>query len=523
MIRCVERLPFNPEHVAGPQPDPRRPARRDHQRFSNVVEASQLTVSQACELIKGTLESRVPSPLRIIGQISNLRADGHWYFSLKDASAVLHCVSWATNARKFEFKPKDGDEVVATGHVSHFAPQGRTQLYVTGLQPVGAGALELKFRAMCEELRALGYFDDARKKPLPLLPRRIAVITSSGGAAIHDVLDTARRRCMAVGIVIIDVRVQGEGAADQVARAIRWIDSQHARLGVDAILVTRGGGSAEDLWAFNERIVADAAHECSIPLVAAIGHESDTTVIELVADVRAATPTQAAMRLIPARSELLALVRHHDHRLTVLVRRGVERSRERLNALARQEMFRDPLAVWNRAARSLVASAQRLQHVMRASLLTRRSAVDALAAFLADHRPQIRAAASVNRLAVLEDRLKRVLRARLDFLRETEKHLRRRLAVGGIRLVQSSSSQIDSLERNLACIDPHSVLGRGYSYTQDDRGRLVRSIRDVRSGQRITTRVSDGSIDSTVGAAQPRRLRTSSDSPAQMDLFDLLQ
>ena len=186
---------------------------------------------------------------------------------------------------------------------------------MSNLSPVGDGALAIRFRALCEELRKLGYFEEARKKHLPLFPRRVAVITSAGGAAAADVVTTASQRCKAVGLLIVNVRVQGDGAAREIAHAIRWTDAQHVRLKADAMLVTRGGGSMEDLWAFNERIVADAIFKCSLPIVAAIGHESDTTIAELVADVRASTPTQAAMRLVPSATELCRHMEHLAHRI----------------------------------------------------------------------------------------------------------------------------------------------------------------------------------------------------------------
>lgn len=316
--------PFDPDRALGAQDA--GPLFAAHGR-----PADHITVAEAAELIKRSLERHVPSPLRVIGQVSGLACRGHWYFSLKDESAVLRCVAWSSAARTFGFTPDEGTEVVATGHVSHYGPQGRTQLYVQALEPVGAGALELRFRAMCDELRGLGYFDEARKKPLPLLPGRIAVITSAAGAAVADVTATAAARLPAVGLLIVDTRVQGDGAAAQIARAIRWADANAAALRIDAILVTRGGGSPEDLWAFNEREVADAAFACRLPLVAAIGHESDTTVIELVADVRAATPTQAVMRLVPAGQELARQVDHLEQRLRFLVRRRCEREGERLD------------------------------------------------------------------------------------------------------------------------------------------------------------------------------------------------
>ena len=218
-------LSFDPERALGAEAPP-EPEEKDH-----------LSVTEVNELIKSVLEQGVPSPLTVIGEVSNLSCRNHWYFSLKDDDSVLPCVAWASSARTFGFVPEEGTEVLATGHVSHYGPQGRTQFYVRQLRPVGAGTLELRFRAMCEEPRRLGYFDVQRKRPLPRLPRRIAVITSRTSAAVHDVLATAARRCMAVGLVLVDVRVQGEGSAEQVAAAIRWADANGAALGIDAILV----------------------------------------------------------------------------------------------------------------------------------------------------------------------------------------------------------------------------------------------------------------------------------------------
>ncbi len=432
-------LPFDPDQAKGPEVRSDAP---DH-----------MTVSEVADLIRSTLETHMPSPLRVIGQVSNLSNRKHWYFSLKDEQAVVSCVAWASAAGTFGFVPDEGDEVVATGSVTHYGPQGRTQFYVTRLEPVGAGVLELKFRAMCDELRRLGYFDLQHKKPLPVFPRRIAVITSAGGAAVQDVISTAAERCRAVGLLILDVRVQGDGAAEQVAAAIRRIDADAERLGVDAILVTRGGGSVEDLWAFNERVVADAVHECRLPLLAAIGHESDTTVIELVADVRAATPTQAIMRLIPSADELTGQLDHLDRRLRLLVRRHVERQRQRLDAAARSALLRDPRALVHQAREKLATLAARLG-------------------------------------------------------RATTVHVRRR------------RERTEALGRQLAAVDPHGVLGRGYSYTTTESGALLVSVNDVSDGDRIVTRVRDGSIDSVVGQAAGRRGSGRPVEAPQMDLFE---
>jgi exodeoxyribonuclease VII large subunit len=517
----MSRLPFEPSRAAGGGKSPSgRPARRERKKYGRVTEADHLTVSQLSDLIKTTLEQRIPSPIRVVGQVSNLSAKNHWYFSLKDETAVVQCVAWASSARKFDFSPKDGDEVLATGHVSHFPPQGRTQLYVTALKPVGAGALQIQFEQMCAELRGLGYFDEERKKPLPPFPRRIAVITSASGAAVHDVISTAAHRCRAVGLLIVDVRVQGEGAAEDVARAIRWIDANHLSLGIDAILVTRGGGSIEDLWAFNERLVADAAFRCSVPLVAAIGHESDTTVIELVADLRAATPTQAAMRLVPSAADLLRQIEHLDHRLLFLTRRVVEQARQRLDGVTSHPAFRDPFAILRREEERLRSLERELSRSAASRVVAARARLERLAGGLERLRPHVLMAHRHERLAVLTHRLDQAVRARVhQRLRVAEDH--HRLDVAIRRRIRAAGEHVAAMERELTAIDPRRVLGRGYSYTTDAQGALIRSIRDVRSGDAILTHVSDGTIQSTVGGARRRRRRPGGgDEGGQMDLFD---
>jgi exodeoxyribonuclease VII large subunit len=518
----MDRLPFDPSKARGADAKPGPKARRERKTYSRVTEAEQLTVSELAAVIKSTLEQRIPSPIRVVGQMSNLSVRNHWYFSLKDESAVVSCVAWSSAAKKFGFSPKDGDEVVATGHVSHYAPQGRTQLYVRQLKPVGAGALQIAFEKMCAELRGLGYFEPERKKALPTFPRRIAVITSATGAAVQDVIATAAHRCPAVGLVLVDVRVQGEGAAEDVARAIRWVDREHERLGVDAILVARGGGSIEDLWAFNERMVADAAFSCSIPLVAAIGHESDTTVIELVADVRAATPTQAAMRLVPSNEELGKQVEHLDHRLTFLTRRRLEQAAERLRMLEKHVLFREPRTLVDEARKRLNALDVGLNRIVRSRFAHDRYRFEQLAGRWDRLRPHEILGERHERIAVLADRLERSTRQRIDQrprLRQFERQLHR----AATRHVRQARQRLAAMERELVAVDPRQVLRRGYSYTTDATGQLVRSIQHVHAGDPIRTHVSDGTIDSIVGGSrvrQRRRKPAGTDPSEQMDLFE---
>lgn len=285
-----------------------------------------LTVSQLSRRISTALESGIEE-VTVVGQVNRLSAKKHWYFPLTDGESTIDCVMWASKAPR-DWEPAQGDEVIATGRVGHYAPNGRTQLYVDTLRDAaGKGDLQKAYEALVRELRDLGWFEDDRKQPLPAIPQHVAVITSAGSAAAADVIETARRRWSAVALTIVNVPVQGEAAAASVAAAIAAVD---AHLDVDTIIVTRGGGSLEDLWSFNERVVAEAVVACSTPLVAAIGHESDTTIIELVADLRASTPTAAAMAVIPEASELSHQVEQGAFRLHATAQRQVHARIRRL-------------------------------------------------------------------------------------------------------------------------------------------------------------------------------------------------
>ncbi len=332
----MARLPFNPDLVSPPDPPevkgPPRGRRDDN----------TLTVTQVASLIKDALATGLPAKLRVVGEVSNLSDRQHWFFSLKDSGAALRCVCFASAARRVKFKMADGMQVVATGRIDLYDAQGNVQLYVDKLEPIGVGELELRFRALCDELRQDGYFDIDRKQPLPVMPRRIAVVTSRAAAALQDVINTATRRWPGCQLLLYDVRVQGESAAPEIAAAINALSKHGPKLGIDAVILTRGGGSIEDLWAFNERAVADAVFRCTLPIVAAIGHETDTTIAELVADARCATPTQAAMTLIPDKAAIDDQLDQLSRRLRLLVARQVREANQRVESAARHTMFRRP-------------------------------------------------------------------------------------------------------------------------------------------------------------------------------------
>jgi exodeoxyribonuclease VII large subunit len=490
----VGRLPFDPKGF--PKSQARSPAKGD----------SVLTVSQAAGRIGNAIQERLGDPMRIVGQVSGFRERTHWYFDLKDADAVLGCVMWQSQARRLAFVPEDGQEVVITCTVDFYAKQGRLSLLVTNMQPVGAGALEIAFRALCEELRGLGWFDVERKRPLPTFPNRVGVITSRTGAALQDVLDTMRRRSPGVEIVLLDVRVQGTGAGAEVAAAIRWVSRHAESLGIDAILVTRGGGSIEDLWAFNERDVADAIVRSGVPVVAAIGHETDTTIAELVADARAATPTQAAMLLTPDVRALGEQVDAIASRLHASVERALTIESRRLAGLEQRPTLTDPGRAILRARDRLRSLVNHLISASGAPIARARSRVESRSARIERHRPVVAHARSEARLDIAQARLADVARA----------------------MLRHDSSRVEMFERELRAVGPISVLERGYSCTTTEDGRLVRAPDEAPPGSRLNTRLAKDSIWSIVeGDAGPvRRTRRPSRAsskrpePPQMDLFE---
>jgi exodeoxyribonuclease VII large subunit len=270
--------------------------------------------------------------LVVEGEISNAKqhSSGHWYFTLKDESAQLAAVMFRADAQALRFRPENGLAVRAAGRLSVYAAQGKFQIIVRTLLPVGQGALELAFRQLQAKLQAEGLFEAARKRPLPLFPRRIALITSPSGAAVRDMLITLRMRWPVARVLVVPVAVQGEAAPADLVRALEFVN-RHAA--ADVVIVARGGGSLEDLWAFNDERVARAIAASRIPVVSGVGHEVDTTIADFVADRRAATPTAAAALVVPHQDEIRALLLQSDRRAARALRRRCELPRQRLGAL----------------------------------------------------------------------------------------------------------------------------------------------------------------------------------------------
>ncbi len=291
-----------------------------------------LTVSRLTALIKGVLEENFEH-VWVEGEISNLAmpVSGHLYFTLKDAAAQLRCVMFRASSRALRFKPKDGMGVVVRGRVSLFEPRGEYQLIVEYLEPQGIGALQLAFSQLKERLAKEGLFAEAHKKPIPRLPQRIGVVTSATGAAIHDILNVLNRRFANVEVLIYPVKVQGEGAAREIAQAVKDFN----RYGnIDVMIVGRGGGSIEDLWAFNEEVVARAIYHSRIPVISAVGHEVDFTIADFVADLRAPTPSAAAELVVKSKAELDAELDALSHRLRQAIHRSLADCRGKVHLLS---------------------------------------------------------------------------------------------------------------------------------------------------------------------------------------------
>ena len=311
-----------------------------------------LSVGELTAQIKELLETSFPE-VWVAGEISNFSRprSGHCYLTLKDEQAQLPAVIWRSTARRIRFELSDGLEVVCRGRVEVYAPHGRYQLILEEVQPKGIGALELALRQLREKLAREGLFAPERKRPLPRFVRRIAVVTSPTGAAIRDFLEVLRRRWRGADVWVVPVRVQGEGAAEEIAAAIRLVN----RLAqpVDCLVVTRGGGSLEDLWAFNEEVVCRAIFASAVPVVSAVGHEIDVTLSDLVADVRALTPSEAAERIAPAAAEIAGLLGQYGRRISTALRSRVSAARSRLEAVARHPVLRRPYQRVRELARRL--------------------------------------------------------------------------------------------------------------------------------------------------------------------------
>jgi len=470
----------------------------DDARKTNFPEIS---VSELAGALKRAVEDRFPF-VRVRGEISNYRgphSSGHVYFSLKDAGARLDAVIWKGTFARLKTRPEEGLEVVATGKITTFPGKSSYQIVVEALESAGVGALMALLDERRKKLAAAGLFDEARKKPLPFLPRVVGVVTSPTGAVIRDILHRLNER-FPRRVLLWPVRVQGETCAAEVAAAIQGFNALAPDGPIprpDVLIVARGGGSLEDLWGFNEEIVVRAAAASAIPLVSAIGHETDVTLIDHAADLRAPTPTGAAEKCVPVRLELIERTATLARRLAGAERRLLEHRRVRFAGLARALPTAEAaLAVPRQRADR---ASERLQTAQRGGLDARRLRLSRAAQFLARHSPQAELARAGARLEGLGARLRQGLAARASLARQQNAAAAQRLESAGRRLERAFKAylaqrrtRLDQLDKLRQTLGHKAVLARGFALVRDEAGALVRAAGSVAAGQALGIEFADG-------------------------------
>ena len=467
------------------------------------------TITEITQKIKNLLEGSVGT-VQITGELSNIRppsSNGHLYFTIKDAGAQIGAVMFAGNLRAVAFKPENGVKVDATGEISVYAQRGVYQIVVRKMTPVGQGDLMARFEEMKRKLQAEGLFDEAHKRPLPFLPRHIGIVTAPTGAAIRDMVTVLSRRFPNLDIIIAPAKVQGVGAAEEIAQGIRDLNEVGNPGGHflpelprrEVIIVGRGGGSLEDLWSFNEEIVARAVYASEIPVISAVGHEIDFTICDFAADKRAPTPSAAAEIVVRQKSDLVGGIEVLSDRLEQALDRIVADRSNRLAAARNHRVFAEPSHAVEHYSQHIDFLSSRVTVALESQLTNLRQrladARSALEIQRSRRLPELKAT-----IAALSDRTSRALE----------------------KTFEASRREVDAASRQLNALSPVAVLERGYSITLLDNGKALRDPAEAPAGTRLKTMLSAGkSVTSYVGERQlARRQKKSSESDSQqLDLF----
>ena len=451
----------------------------DQTLFDFKSERKVFTVSALTQEIRRLLEGQYHG-IWVSGEVSNCRpaSSGHYYFTLKDATAQLRAVCFRNQARYLKFKPADGLSVIARGQLTVYDARGEYQLVVELLEPAGLGALQLAFEQLKAKLAAEGLFAPGRKRPLPVLPRTVGVVTSPAGAVIRDIIRVLRRRFRNINVLLFPVRVQGEGAADEI---VQGLEALNGRPDVDVVIVARGGGSLEDLWAFNEERVARAIAASRLPVISAVGHETDFTIADFVADVRAATPSAAAEVVVRPKREFEAEVESAVRHLVQAVRLKLSGARHGYGELRMHRAFQTLGA-------RIMARAQRVDEAV--------AALNAAVRRRLNHaRHELLRAAP----GVVHYDFQRALRLRRALLAE-----RRNRFEGALeRTLTGGRNRLGHLRAILTERNPAAILNRGYSITRDEAGRSGRQAHAVVPGSAITVRLARGELGATVARVKP--------------------
>ncbi len=447
--------------------------------FSSTENNNTYSVSSLNQSVANLLEQEF-SWISVEGEVSNLAqpASGHIYFSLKDASAQVSCAMFKGRKRSLNFQPENGNQVVVRAKVSLYQPRGNYQLIVDRMEEAGDGVLRRQFEALKIKLAGEGLFDENNKQEVPELPECISIITSKTGAAIHDVLSVIERRFPSIPVKIFPVPVQGTEAAPAICNAIQLIDEAvtSGALNCDVILLVRGGGSLEDLWAFNEERIARAMFDCSIPIVSGVGHEVDVTIADFVADVRAATPTAAAETVTPDQSSWLQSFDWYQQRLQQLVDDKIARYQEKIQWLHRLLQQQHPQTQIKKSRQHSAELTKRLIRATQTALVFQQSKLSTLKAKFAAQNPS----------------------ALLKQNKQKTTYLNARLQQATLNLFTHKKALLSNAAKTLNTISPLKTLERGYSITLNKKGAPVVSIKQVKANDTIETRLHNGSIISHV-------------------------
>ncbi len=447
------------------------------------------TVSELTGAVRKSLESRFSS-VWVEGEISNFKAhsSGHWYFTLKDESAQLRAKCFRSTNSRIRFRPTDGLYVRARGRLSVYEPRGEYELVVEALDPVGEGALRIAFEQLRDKLQAEGLFARDLKRPLPVFPRRVGIVTSPTGAAIRDILNVISRRTRTVHVLFSPARVQGEGAGRDIARAIRLINEHHkaaVQRGksdelVDVLIVGRGGGSTEDLWAFNEEEVARAIRASAIPVISAVGHETDFTIADFTADLRAPTPSAAAELVAAKEDELCSTLAELGRNLSRLMRFRISSARNRVQQQALSQAFDEVRGRLRAAHRESSAATHRLHLLMTHALRTTHGRSERIAFQLSPERLQARLGQARMRFNAAQSDCNAAFLSRLEIPR----------------------ARLGRVAASLDALSPLAVLQRGYAIAEDADGRLLRDASSVSPGDQLRVRLAMGRITARVEDAE---------------------
>ncbi len=437
------------------------------------------TVSELTLMIRTALELNLPERLLVTGEISNLSqpSSGHIYFTLKDEYAQINCVVWRSISSKIKFSLENGIAVIAGGNIDIYAPRGQYQLYVDMLKPAGVGELELAFRQLKEKLEKQGLFDSSHKLPLPKYPFTIAIVTSLTGAAIRDIIRTLNLRWPIGRVLIYPVQVQGEQAKFEIAQAIKDVNLNADKLNIDLIILARGGGSLEDLWAFNEEIVARAIYESQLPIITGIGHEIDVTIADLVADLRSATPTAAAQLATPKLEDVLTQLNKYLMRMDNVVSQQIWTNKRHLRTLANRGIFRNPKMILAYYIQKLDETTQSLQKFIALSVTRARATLHSNELNLNKISPRILFTRSKYKLENLKDKLSSAMQSRY----------------------KTDTLNIEHLQKRLDNCDYRRVLKRGFAIVKKaENNKLITSVKQTKINERILTELSDGLITSKI-------------------------